>query len=226
MTIALIVVAVLLLVFVPHLWARHVLRRYAHQREEIPGTGGEFAQHLLAHAAMDNVKVETTERGDHYDPVDRAVRLSADVFAGKSLTAVVVAAHEVGHAIQDHVGYAPLKLRTRLVVFAALAEKIGSGLLVALPFIAVLTKVPAIGALMLLSGLAVLALPIVVHAVTLPVEFDASFRRAMPILNRGYVPAEELPAARRILLACALTYVAAALMTLLNFWRWIAILRR
>ncbi len=217
---------VLLLVFAPHFWARHILHRYNRQRDEIPGSGGEFAQHLLEQADMSGVKVEATELGDHYDPLTRVVRLSSGVFDGKSLTAVVVAAHEVGHAIQDQIGYSPLKLRTRLVGIAAVAEKIGSGLLVALPFIAVLTKAPHLGLLMLLAGFSVLTLPIVVHAVTLPVEFDASFRRALPILSRGYVPDEDLPAARRILLACALTYVAAALMTLLNFWRWIAILRR
>ena len=94
------------------------------------------------------------------------------------------------------------------------------------PFVTALTRVPATGALMLAGGLAVLMIPVAVHFVTLPVEFDASFRRALPILALGYVPRDELPAARRILTACALTYVAASLAALLNFWRWIYFLRR
>jgi Zn-dependent membrane protease YugP len=70
-----------------------------------PGTGAELARHLLDRFDMKHIKVETTERGDHYDPETKAVRLTPDKFSGKSLTAVTVAAHEVGHAIQDHTGY-------------------------------------------------------------------------------------------------------------------------
>ena len=148
------------------------------------------------------------------------------MYDGKSLTAVVVAAHEVGHAIQDRLGYVPLKLRTRLVGLAALSERVGAIILVALPFITVLTRIPATGAVMLIIGLAILLVPVVVHLITLPVEFDASFKRALPILALGYVPDEEMPAARRILTACALTYIAASLSAILNFWRWIYFLRR
>ena len=154
------------------------------------------------------------------------MRLSEAVYDGKSLTAVAVAAHEVGHAIQDELNYAPLKLRSRLVGLASVSERIGAMILVALPFITALTRIPAAGALMLVAGLAILLVPVIVHLITLPVEFDASFKRALPILALGYVPDEEMPAARRILTACALTYVAASLAALLNFWRWIYFLRR
>ena len=216
----------LVVVFGPQLWARYVLKRYGRQRDEIPGTGAELARHLLENAKLDAVSVERVPAGDHYDPITKTVRLSEPIHDGKSLTAVVVAAHEVGHAIQDHIDYPMLRLRTRLVSLAAVAERIGAILLIALPFITALTRVPAAGALMLVVGLGVLLVPVIVHFVTLPVEFDASFNRALPILDMGYVPAAEMPAARRILTACALTYVAASLATLLNFWRWIRILRR
>jgi Zn-dependent membrane protease YugP len=216
---------ILVIVFGPQLWAKHVLRTYSVHREDIPGSGGELARHLLAGAALDDVVVEETELGDHYDPNAKAVRLSKSVMDGKSLTAIATAAHEVGHAIQDHIGYGPLRLRSRLVNIGAVAERIGSTVLVALPFVIMLSPGP-LGPIMLVVGLAVLAIPVLIHAVTLPVEFDASFRRALPILAMGYVPEGELRAARRILLACALTYVAQALVTLLNFCRWIAILRR
>jgi Zn-dependent membrane protease YugP len=216
----------LAVVFGPQLWARHILKKHSVHRDEIPGTGGELALHLIERAKIDGVVVERTDSGDHYDPRAKAVRLTQGVFDGKSLTAVVVAAHEVGHAIQDHIGYRPLRLRSRLVTIAAFAERAGAMALIALPFLTALTRVPATGVIMLLIGLSILCVPVIVHLATLPVEFDASFRRALPVLATGYVPRAELPAARRILLACALTYVAASLATLLNFWRWISILRR
>jgi Zn-dependent membrane protease YugP len=221
-----IIVLVLVIVFGPQLWAQYILKRHSKQRPGIPGTGGELALHLIANSELDGVTVERTEQGDHYDPIEKVVRLSEAVFDGKSLTAVAVTAHEVGHAIQDHLNYAPLRIRTRLVGVAAFSERFGAMILVGLPFITALTRIPAAGALMLVAGLSVLLVPVVVHLVTLPVEFDASFKRALPILALGYVPEEDMPAARRILTACALTYVAASLSALLNFWRWIAFLRR
>ena len=226
MSALIIIVLVLVTVFGPQLWAQYILKRHSKQRPGIPGTGGELALHLITNSELDGVTVERTEKGDHYDPIEKVVRLSEAVFDGKSLTAVAVAAHEVGHAIQDHLNYAPLRIRTRLVGVAAFSERFGAMILVALPFITALTRIPAAGALMLVAGLSVLLVPVVVHLVTLPVEFDASFKRALPILALGYVPEEDMPAARRILTACALTYVAASLSALLNFWRWIAFLRR
>lgn len=226
MTLLLGALIVITAVFGPQLWARYILKRHSRHREEIPGTGGELALHLIENGKLEGVTVERIPAGDHYDPVARVVRLSEAVHDGKSLTAVVVAAHEVGHAIQDCFGYAPLKWRTRLVRIAAASERAGAIILIALPFVTALTRVPATGALMLAGGLAVLLIPVAVHFVTLPVEFDASFRRALPILALGYVPRDEMPAARRILTACALTYVAASLAALLNFWRWIYFLRR
>ncbi len=224
--IGILVLVVLAAVFGPQLWAQYILKHHSRHREEIPGTGGELAIHLIASSKLDGVTVERIPQGDHYDPTDKIVRLSESVYDGKSLTAVVVSAHEVGHAIQDRLNYTPLKLRTRLVRLAGFSERIGAMILIALPFITALTRVPATGAVMLVSGLAVLLVPVAVHLITLPVEFDASFKRALPILALGYVPEEEMPAARRILTACALTYVAASLSAILNFWRWIYFLRR
>lgn len=220
------IVLVLAAIFGPQLWARYILKCHSKHRDEIPGTGGELAIHLIENGKLEGVTVEKIPQGDHYDPIAKVVRLSESVYDGKSLTAVVVAAHEVGHAIQDRLNYAPLRFRTRLVGLAALSERLGAMILIALPFITALTRVPATGALMLIAGLGVLLVPVVVHLVTLPVEFDASFKRALPILALGYLPEKEMPAARRILTACALTYVAASLSAMLNFWRWISFLRR
>ena len=101
MHIVLLLVLVLLLVFGPQWWARYTFRRYAGASPNVPGTGAELARHLLNRFGMKDVGVEPAEQGaDHYDPEQRVVRLGPDNYNGKSLTAVAVAAHEVGHAIQ------------------------------------------------------------------------------------------------------------------------------
>ena len=197
----------LLLIFGPQLWARNILRRYSEPRSDYPGNGGQFARHLLNQFEMNSVKIESTEQGDHYDPVTKTVRLTPDKLGGKSLTAITVAAHEVGHAIQDHLDYAPLKWRSRLVGLAQAAEKTGSGVMMVLPLVALITRSPTAGIVMFLVGLGSMAVSTVVHLVTLPVEWDASFGRAMPLLQAGrYLDRQDEKAARRILQACALTY--------------------
>jgi Zn-dependent membrane protease YugP len=154
------------------------------------------------------------------------VRLTRDNLDGRSLTAVTVAAHEVGHALQDRDGYPPLESRTRLVRSTRVFERAGSIILLATPLLGALTRAPGLIALELGAGILVMSVSVLVHTVTLPVEFDASFKRALPILDRGgYLPKADLPAARRILKACALTYVASSLASLLNLWRWIRLLR-
>lgn len=213
-------------IYGPQWWAERVLRRHSQVREDFPGSGGEFAQHLIERLDLD-VKLEVSAEGDHYDPLAKTVRLSAANYQDKSLTAIVVAAHEVGHALQDQLGYRPLHARTRLVVVAQQIERVGVVLMFAVPVAAAVFRVPAAGLLMLLAGLASLGTPAIVHLITLPVEWDASFRRALPLLQAGhYLNAQDQRSARRILTACALTYVAASLASLLNLGRWIALLRR
>lgn len=222
------VLLLLALVLLPQVWVRQVMRRHATERHDFPGTGGELARHLLDRAGLASVRVEMLRRplGDHYDPVNRVVRLSQGNFEGRSITAVAVAAHEVGHALQHADGYRPLALRTRLAKAAQSVEVIGSFLLVAAPFLIIATHSPALTLVIAGAGLAVLSLGVVLHLVTLPVEFDASFGRALPILQHGlYLGREDLPAARRVLRAAALTYVAGALIGLLNVARWLRFIR-
>ncbi len=223
---AVLIILVVVILYGPHLWARYVLNRY-NREEYFSGNGFELARLALSRMDLASVGVEETPRGDHYDPEKKTVRLTTATCGRKTLTAVVVAAHEVGHALQDRENYPPLAARTRLVGVASRLERIGAGIMMVVPVLALVTRVPATGALMFLGGLATLCIPIVVHLLTLPTEFNASFKRALPILVEGeYIPPEDIPAARRILLACALTYVANALLGLLNVWRWIRILRR
>lgn len=225
---ALVLIFLIILLFGPQLWAGHVLKHYSVPIEAMPGTGGELAVHLLKRYGIDGVRVERSERqDDHYNPEERIIRLAENIHDGKSLTAVVVTAHEVGHALQHKYGYRPFFVRWQLARFIAFAEKIASLLLIAFPFAAILTRVPVIGLFVLLCGIAIMLLPVVFHLVTLPVEWDASFRRALPLLIEGeYIPESAVPIAKKILTAAALTYLAASLASVLNFYRWIAILRR
>jgi Zn-dependent membrane protease YugP len=108
-------IAVLAAVFGPALWARGVLGWYGDDRLDFAGTGGELARDLLDERGLARVKVEATDQGDHYDPGDKAVRLTRRNLEGRSLTAVATAAHEVGHALQDRDRCRPLETRTRLV---------------------------------------------------------------------------------------------------------------
>jgi Zn-dependent membrane protease YugP len=119
MFIILIGLIVLGLIFLPGLWVQHVMSRYSEPADRYPGSGAELARHLLDQHGMHGVKVEETNEGDHYDPNDKVVRLTADKFAGRSLTAITVAAHEVGHALQDKTGYKPLRYRSHLVKLIA-----------------------------------------------------------------------------------------------------------
>jgi Zn-dependent membrane protease YugP len=213
-------------IFGPHLWARHVLNRYSRQ-EYFSGSGIDLARLVVERLNLSEVTVEMTDAGDHYDPAGKAIRLTDKTCGRKTLTAVVVAAHEIGHAIQDHSGYRPLKTRTRLIGTAQKLERIGAIIMMAVPVLAGVSRAPSVGVLMLIGGFATLCVPVVVHLLTLPTEFDASFKRALPLLTSGsYIPPEDVPAARKILIACALTYVANSLIGLLNVWRWIRVLRR
>jgi Zn-dependent membrane protease YugP len=218
---------VLAVVFGPGLWVQRILQRYSEPKDRYTDTGAVLARHLLDAFDLKDVGVEETTVGDHYDPQEKVVRLTPDNFNGRSLTAITVAAHEVGHALQDQAGYGPLRLRTHLVVATRGAEKLGAAILMASPFVGLVTRAPNLGLLMFLGGLLSLGSATLVHLVTLPTELDASFARALPILEKGSIlrPGDH-PHARRILTAAALTYVSASLMSLLNIARWWAILRR
>jgi len=221
-------ILLILLIFGPQIWAKHVFKKYAVEIDALPGTGGELAQHLVKRLELGDVHIEEGEQNENfYDPDNKLVKLSPENFNGKSLTAITVAAHEIGHALQHKSGYQPLSVRSRLARFSWYAEKIAAMLLVAFPFISLLTRVPAVGIFTLACGLIILILPVLVHLITLPVEWDASFKRALPVLVAGeYIPESAIPIAKQILTAAALTYLAASLASILNFYRWMVFLKR
>jgi uncharacterized protein len=213
----------LALIFGPSWWVRRVMARHGAERPDFPGTGGELARHLLDAGGLPDVPVEETAPGtDHYDPLARAVRLSPDNLHGRSITAVAVAAHEVGHAFQHRDGDPFLVARTRWANGLAIVDKIGFFLLLSIPIVAVAVKSPAIALAQVAALVLLMGSRILVHVLTLPIEIDASFKRALPLLaDGGYLHADDMPAARSVLKAAAATYVAGALATLLDVMRWL-----
>lgn len=217
----------LLLVFMPTLWVRWVMQRYSADLPDLPGTGGELAQHLIERLGLEGVGVETSDIGDHYDPENRMVRLSEGNWGGKSLTAIAVAAHEVGHAVQHHQNDARLAARTKLIPIVTVLGQLSVGVLTVVPIIGLLTRHPAPTLLIAGIGLSGLLFRMLLHLVTLPTEWDASFGKALPVLKEGkYISPEREKIVRRILGAAALTYFAAALADAFNLFRWASLLIR
>ncbi len=209
-----------LIIFGPGLWVKHVMATHREERSDFPGTGGELARHLLDYHELNDVAVEITTHGDHYDPVRKVVGLTQKNHDECSITAVAVAAHEVGHALQDQEGYSPFNWRQRIVKTAAVTDRIGSVALLGMSMVGSAVVSPRL----LILGVAAIILMgtirVVVHLITLPMEIDASFNRALPILINGrYLPQEDIPAARSVLKAAAYTYVAGSLIQVLNLFR-------
>ena len=178
-------------------------------------TATQAAQYILDQSGIRDVRVERV-RGDltdHYDARDKVLRLSDSTANSTSVAAIGVAAHEVGHAIQDQVGYVPLRLRHNLVPVV----NIGQG--ISMPMILIGLVLGEAGGLFIQMGIILFALTFVFQVVTLPVEFNAS-SRALHILGGGNIlERDEVPQARKVLNAAALTYVAAAIMSFLQLLR-------
>ena len=218
---------ILALIFGPSLWVRLVMKKYSLEKSEMPGTGGELARHLIKQLSLKDVTVETTNLGDHYDPIEKKVRLSQDHYESKSLTAIAIAAHEVGHAIQDQQGDKRLATRTKMIPIVNNVARWSAIIISLSPVIGIITRHPMPFSFLLLLGLSGFIARMLVHAVTLPIEFDASFSKALPLLREGkYVSQSDEKAVSHILRAAALTYVSAAMADILNLSRWIIILSR
>ena len=224
---ALATLTILAIIFGPSLWVKMVMRRYSTEQSEIPGTGGELAKHLIERFSLKDVEVEVTELGDHYDPIEKKVRLSQEHYESKSLTAIAIAAHEIGHAIQDQQGDKRLATRTKMAPVVDKVARWSAVILSLSPAIGIITRHPMPFSFLLVLGLSGFIARMMVHAVTLPIELDASFSKALPLLREGnYVSPKNEKAVSRILRAAALTYVSAALADILNLGRWAVILLR
>jgi uncharacterized protein len=207
----------LLLVALPTLWIQRVLDRHAVERTDFDKTGAEFARDALDRLGLTHVKVEPTELGNHYDPDARAVRLEPRFMSGKSLSGTVVAAHEIGHAMQHAMELPMFQRRMALARKAQVFQTIATAFLFAAPLLMVLGKTPWALVINVVGVVGSLLMSIATQVTTLPVEFDASFNRALPLLKQGnFIPDRDMPAARNLLKAAAYTYVAGLLRTLIS----------
>jgi Zn-dependent membrane protease YugP len=193
---------------------RQAFETYSRQAGSAGRPGFEVARELLRRAGLDGVRVERTERalGDHYDPRERVLRLSPEVYHSHSVAALGVAAHEVGHALQHHTGYFALNLRNNILPVASL------GSTAAFPLFLVGFLFPAMSALMDV-GIILFGLAVLFHVVTLPVEKNASARALAMLESGGYVSAREVAPVKAVLDAAALTYLAATAMAVLQLVR-------
>ncbi len=161
-----IALVILGLAFLPQVWVRHVIQRHGVERPDFPGTGGEFTRHILDKLGLSQVGVEETDMGDHYDPDAKMVRLSPDHYRGRSLSAVVIAAHEVGHAVQDATDYPPLKARTSIAKTATWLQNIAVIILMAAPLLVLIAKSPAVLLIQVAAIGLIILITIAMHAAT------------------------------------------------------------
>lgn len=210
----------MLLAFYAQWKVTSTFKRYSQVRTGRGMSGADIAAEILRTRNIHDVRIEPVQGtlSDHYDPTTKTLRLSPDVYSGRSVAAAGVAAHEVGHAIQHAEGYAFLKMRSNLVPVLNITSKMAFPVLMI--GLVMMSMQSALGQPVLLAGIVLFSVMVLFQLVTLPVEFDASSRALAAIRDGGIVNSQELSGARKVLSAAALTYVAAAissLMTLLYF---------
>ena len=203
------------------LYAQMKVSSTFHRYSQVPSirgmTGADVARYILNKNGLYDVPIERIggQLSDHYDPKTRVVRLSADVYGSTSLAALGVAAHEVGHAVQHDTGYMPLYIRNTVIP----VTQIGSYLAIPLFFLGIFMSSP----MLVKWGVLLFGAIVFFQMVTLPVEFNASSRALRTLGNEGILDASELKGTSKVLRAAALTYVAAALMAVLQLVRLVLI---
>ena len=183
-------------------------------------SGKNMAEMILRYNGITDVSIQNIsgDLTDHFDPRNKTVGLSSEVYAGYSIASVAIAAHECGHVMQHEKGYAPLAFRSMLLPVA----NIGSKLSMPLIFLGLLVNT-GISDTLIQFGLIAFGLAVLFQVVTLPVEFDASARALKSLRSMNVLSASEMPGARSVLTAAAMTYVASTAYALLNLLRLIAI---
>ncbi|MCQ2010106.1 MAG: zinc metallopeptidase [Sporolactobacillus sp.] len=201
------------------IWAQMRVRstysRYSEVGNSTGMTGAETARRILDANGLYDVTVREVAGSltDHYDPRDKSVNLSTDIYHGASIAGTAVAAHEVGHAIQDAKDYTFMRVRSALVPVANLGSNLSYILILAGVFLGMM-QLASIGVLFFAAA-------VLFQLVTLPVEFDASGRALKQIVSLGIVQEDEQKQAKKVLSAAAMTYVAAALVSLMELIRFI-----
>ncbi|HHT71090.1 MAG TPA: zinc metallopeptidase [Firmicutes bacterium] len=210
---AIVVLPAIILALYAQLRVQATFQRYLQVRAQSGMTGADVARMLLRSQGLEGVRVETIpgRLTDHYDPRDRTLRLSQQVFYGNSLAALGVAAHETGHALQHATDYVPLSVRSSLVPAANIGSQLGLPLALFGYFFQ--------SGFMLQLGIILFSLAVLFQLVTLPVEFNASSRALGLLEGQGVLARDEIGGARAVLQAAALTYVAATLSAVLQLLR-------
>jgi uncharacterized protein len=196
------------------LWVRSSYSKYSKQMSASGLTGAQVARTILDRNGLSNVRVEPVagQLTDHYDPRSKTVRLSEGNFAKSSVAAVSVAAHEVGHAIQDSAGYLPMKLRAGLFPVVAFSSQVW----VPLFFVGIFMGASGAGQFFIQIAAILFMAVLAFHVVTLPVEINASTRAYGLLTRYGILSHSEAGGTKRVLTAAAFTYIAAALTALLT----------
>lgn len=222
------IIGVLLIVLVigPSLWVNYVLWKHSGTIDDMPGTGGELAQHLVDRFQLAGVRVQEGEKDqNHYDVENKVISLSPDIYHNKSLTAVAVATHEVSHAIQFTRKEPVSQLREKYLGKAHLIKRVGFIFLSLFSLAGLFFKTPSLLLIIAVTSIVTMLASVLMYVAILPEEFDASFNKALPILEEGYIHSSHLPAVKQVLRAAAYTYVAAALLDIVRLWRWLRFIR-
>ena len=190
----------------PIIWYNYIFKKNDKVLINMPFTGFEFGRELLQEHNLNDVQIEGTKLGDHYDLINKKVMVLEDRLGKKSLTSITIICHEIAHAIQHKENYKPLKRRNVIIRNTSWITQLGSGiLLIGFPIIFATGSYGFIKICLAIAAFSLL-ISALIHIITLDVEIDASFNKAYPIIKRK-VPAEYHEACRSILLAAALTYV-------------------
>lgn len=199
---------------------KSTFRKYQSIQSSANLTGAQAAHEILEHAGISMMPVQpiSGQLTDHYDPSKKCVSLGEESYQRTSVAAIAVAAHECGHAMQDHEGYFPLRLRTAIVPVA----NIGSSISWPLIIVGLIFSLPVIARI----GVWLFTLVVIFQLVTLPVEFNASHRALKTIQDMGIVNASELSASKKVLTAAAMTYVAALASSIMQLARLMLLTRR
>ena len=209
----------------PVIWINYVFKKNDEILPNMPFNGIEFGNQLIKELELKDVCLEKTLIGDHYDLDQRKVKVGEDRLRKKSLTSISIICHEIGHAIQHAENYTPLITRTKLVKNTLWINKIAFAVIyVGLPIIFATGYLPLIKVCILLILLS-LFIGVVIHLVTLEVELDASFNKAMPIIKKK-IPAVYHDSCRSILRAAAFTYVVGVFKNLISLRMIWAVLSR
>lgn len=198
--------------FLLGLWAQMRVKSTYHAAQKVPSSlsGAAAARLILDSAGLRDVPVEQVPGflSDHYDPRQKVLRLSPQVYQSRTMAAVGIAAHEAGHALQDAKAYAPLALRSAAVPMAGIGSKVGMWIVI---IGAIMTSQPLI-----FVGIGLFSCVVFFQLVNLPVEFNASSRAKAELVNHGIVPDYEMVHVNKVLNAAALTYVAGTLQAIMT----------